>query len=391
MAIDSNDVTISIGKEVTFGTPPAATAYQYHRYTGESLHAEVSSVLSEEILATRETSDIIRTGVSAAGDLNSELTLGDTTDHLLWDLITYALMTGDTYSLNTHTDTGVDAVVSTSSFDAVGIGTAFPTVGEWVVADLFADERINNKPYLITAVAADVLTVKPAPPVDDATSAGVLRAMNGVNNGTTLSTFSIFKYLAASKYLRYTGMAIDRLSFSVGMEADAVVKLVLGWIGALEDTVTTHPDVAIDPADTGSVVNSVDNVSIVLDNGAFSAIGASFELRNNLSPLLEIGTLGATGINKGDLQISGTLRLYFDQLAHVDKIHDWADADIRIGFADGNYTGFAFNFPAVKFTGVNVLARRKNDRVMADVEWQAYKDATLAYTVKASKYHTGDA
>jgi hypothetical protein len=72
---DSSSVQLYFAAETSFGVEPAA-ALRALRFTSESLKKNTTTEQSDEISADRSTRDLIRTAVSAGGDINLELSYG---------------------------------------------------------------------------------------------------------------------------------------------------------------------------------------------------------------------------------------------------------------------------------------------------------------------------
>lgn len=68
--------------EVTYGTTPASPAFQIDRFTAESLNANIENVVSNEIRADRNVTDLIQVGSSAGGKVDFELSYGSFDDFL---------------------------------------------------------------------------------------------------------------------------------------------------------------------------------------------------------------------------------------------------------------------------------------------------------------------
>lgn len=69
--------------ESTWGTTPATPTFITARMTGESLNANIENVVSDEIRADRNVSDLIQVGQSAGGGVDFELTYGGFMDDWL--------------------------------------------------------------------------------------------------------------------------------------------------------------------------------------------------------------------------------------------------------------------------------------------------------------------
>lgn len=79
---DSNRVAVLARREATWGVTPTS-AGKTLRLTSESLEHQTSTTRSAEIRADRQTSEIIRTGVTGAGALGLEFSYGGVLDDML--------------------------------------------------------------------------------------------------------------------------------------------------------------------------------------------------------------------------------------------------------------------------------------------------------------------
>lgn len=73
--------------ESTWGTTPTTPTLITTRFTGESLNANIDNVVSDEIRADRNVSDLIQVGSAAGGSVDFELTYGGFTDDWLEALL----------------------------------------------------------------------------------------------------------------------------------------------------------------------------------------------------------------------------------------------------------------------------------------------------------------
>ena len=73
--------------EAAWGTTPATPGMTAVRMTGESLNANIDNVVSDEIRADRNVSDLIQVGQSSGGAVDFELTYGGFTDDFLESLM----------------------------------------------------------------------------------------------------------------------------------------------------------------------------------------------------------------------------------------------------------------------------------------------------------------
>lgn len=74
--VDSSRTRLSYIAEATYGTTPATPAFQNLRFTSEGLNANIENIVSNEIRADRNVTDLIQVGQNAGGPINFELSYG---------------------------------------------------------------------------------------------------------------------------------------------------------------------------------------------------------------------------------------------------------------------------------------------------------------------------
>lgn len=73
---DSSQTRLASIAESTYGTTPTSPTFLNQRFTGESLNANINTIVSNEIRPDRNVSDLIQVGQSAGGSVNFELSYG---------------------------------------------------------------------------------------------------------------------------------------------------------------------------------------------------------------------------------------------------------------------------------------------------------------------------
>lgn len=74
--VDSSRTRLAYIEEVTYGTTPSSPTFLVQRFTSESLNANIDNVVSNEIRADRNVTDLVQVGSTAGGDVNFELSYG---------------------------------------------------------------------------------------------------------------------------------------------------------------------------------------------------------------------------------------------------------------------------------------------------------------------------
>lgn len=80
--VDSSQTRLADITEVTWGTTPATPTFKVARFTGEGLNANIENVVSNEIRADRNVTDLIQVGSEAGGNIDIELVYGSFEDWL---------------------------------------------------------------------------------------------------------------------------------------------------------------------------------------------------------------------------------------------------------------------------------------------------------------------
>lgn len=80
--VDSSQTRLAYIAEATYGTTPATPTFQIQRFTAEGLNANRESVVSNEIRADRNVTDLIQVSQNAGGNVDFELSYGSFDDWL---------------------------------------------------------------------------------------------------------------------------------------------------------------------------------------------------------------------------------------------------------------------------------------------------------------------
>jgi hypothetical protein len=329
---DSDRIQLSYAKEETYGTPPA-TAYQIMRATSESLHQETSVITSAELRADRQIPDVVRSNLSAAGDISTELSYSFE-DFFESGLMSAGWSTQIPFVSDTGTEISMDEDGGTAAGDArITFASTRDlsgvSVGMWLKTSGFAASA-NNGYFKITAVddendRIDIATggrtlVDSAAPETTVT----LKAGAQIVNGTTQSSYTIEKKYTdlSTNFAHYYGMMVDSMSLNVSTESMVTGGFTFIGSKALSNTAThSTADPAYTDATTKDVMNSIDDVTGVMESTAYthSNITAfSLNIANNLRPRLQVGTLGAVSIGTGTCNVTGTLQAYYNDKALFD-------------------------------------------------------------------------
>jgi len=384
---DANRMTLAYIEESTFGViEPANPTMQDLRFTSESLRQDTNSTESAEIRADRQIADVIRTGISGAGDISIEYSYSAFDDFFEAGLLS-AVWTTESQDIAGANTVSVDGA-NVYTIDA-GTWTVTPAVGSWVEIRVFV-AAVNNGYKRVTASTTTTMTVTGAATSVEATVAGAsITTLAHVTNGTTLRTFNIEKEYAdvASLFALLTGMAIDGVNLDIS--SDQLVTGGFSFVGSrsLSSRTATMGDGTNTAAASNEVMNAIDNVPTVLEAlVTYDVTGFTMALTNNLRARVQVGTLGAISLGTGTVGITGTTLAYFDALTIMDKYLDATTSDLVVVLEDDAGNGYVFDLPQVKYTSGQRVAGGLNQDIIAEMAYTAFRDPTLDYTLRIARF-----
>jgi len=381
---DANRVSLAYVVESTFGvTPSGPPTLKDVRYTGESLAQNTQNVLSNEIRSDRQNVDVIRTSISAAGDINFELSYGAFDDWFAALLFSAGWSTPITIGpLTTLSTTSPSTITrSSGSFTADGL-----LVGQWIEVTGFATAA-NNGYFKLATVGTTTLTIAQATLTTEAVGASVTIIQGAqVVNGTTFATYAIEKKFTdlSNEFAMYNGMGIQ--SMSLNTQADQIITGAFSFMGKKETSAAATAGTGTNTAAaTGIVMNGVDHASGFENNVSVGLVSLSINIANNLRNRLQIGTLGPISIGAGSIDVTGTLQMYFTTQALMNKYLANTASKVALVFNDGT-SAYVIEFPQIKFTAGKRSAGAKNTDIIADMALTGYRNPTENVTVRIARF-----
>jgi hypothetical protein len=395
---DSNRVGLAFIVETTYGVFPTGNpTLQDLRFTSESFTSDTSSTISQEVREDRQIPDVVRTGLSASGDLAFEFSVDS------YDVFIQAAMQSFAADVGTW---GTAEVIAAADVAVTGTDTNTlthasgwdhtPTIGEWIEVRGFSGAGVtaNAGFFKVETASATVITVEGAPLLADASGEAIdINQWPTLENGTTFKSYAVEKDFdddAGSNFAftNLSGLAVDQWAFSIA--SDQLNTGSFSFIGKSEDQVAvTSGDGSNTAATTTPITNGIDNVKQVkLGATDIGVIAFTMQLQNNLRARLQVGTLGAVSVGSGVASFSGTLQAYFatGNKAELDKYHDFTLTDLSFVVEDSNGDGYVFDFPAVKLTAGTVVSGGQNQDTILDFQWQAVRSAVEGNTLRIAKF-----
>ena len=142
-------------------------------------------------------------------------------------------------------------------------------------------------------------------------------------------------------------------------------------------------------ANNNTEMTSQDHVQEIRENGvAYSSTSFSLSVSNNLRSQYKLGTLGADAMKLGDLEVSGTVQAYFTDSTAFDKFLNQTQTSLSLIVSDettGRGNAYIIDLPAVKFTDGTRVAGGRNQDIIADLSFTAFRDSTEGITIRIAK------
>lgn len=382
MGASTNRTGIAIAKESVWGTNPG-TALQNVNFTGEGLAFNISNITSNTIRPDRQVADLIQTGAECSGNLDFELQYGG------YDALIAAALFSAWAGVGDDQETITSGATAGSLDFVVSVAGSSITLGSAVVHNIVEGQYFrlkgaatnNNKIYQATDVTGNVITVSPAPGTNETLDETDLAVISGsmLRNGSDMSSFWIERaHEDVTQFFQYAGMVVN--TFSLDFSANAVLTGSFNFIGknAGITQVSSGTGSNVDAATT-DFMNAVANVGNVRVDGV-AVTGCllqqvTIEVNNNVRGLASIGQLGFCDITEGEIGITGSMNLYFNDETYYEKYinAESFSYDFRVSDLAGNT--YIFTVPKCKFSSDAVNAGGKNADVMENTNYQAIMGA----------------
>ncbi len=384
---DADRMLLSYVQETVYGQPPSPAAQLTDvRYTSESIKQDTATAESSEIRADRETSDVIRTGRTASGDISFELSAGTLDEFFLATLQDAAWNAGFQVSGNTYSMDDADNSINDSGNQFIVDGFV---VGQWIKVGGYATAA-NNKVGRIVSVTAGKMVLEGLTVVTEAAGPAVdIDVLEYIRNGTTQRSYTFeknFTDLAADDFAYFTGMEFNTMSIEVPV--DGIITGTVGLMGSEGNTSQTTVGTGTNvPTNSNEVLAAVEDVNGIMVDGVVSCYtNFSIEINNNLRTRMCIGQLNIDSVGNGKLNVSGSITAYFRDATLIDKYLAFDSVALGIIVEDEAGNVLVIYMPATKFTSGQAVASGVSTDIMAEMAYAAFRDGTLGFTVEIARF-----
>lgn len=382
---------LSYMEETVWGeTPTAGPGAANLRMTGESLKIDQTKTQSEEIQASRQIKSQFVTDLQATGGVNVELSYAEY-DPLLAGLMMNSWIVYGTNGVSSNlvatmdvTDPGKDVL----TFSAAPTGAdalSGLAVGQWISLLAGSTGSAPNATNLgarrVLAKTSTTLELeKLVGGVADATKTFKIRASR-LTHGVTKKSFTLEKaFTDVSQIFVHRGMMVSKLQLS--LKGKAAITGSFDFLGrdGFRANATTLPGV-IAASQSHPVMSSVTGVSNVrmagqdvntLYNTYLKELSLDFD--NSLEGQDALGELGNVGVRLGTIALSGSFQAYLNDGALYDDFIASVTQSLSFLMTDTLGQGYAITITNMDMSSVNVVAGKKDESVMLEINWTALED-----------------
>lgn len=347
--------------EATWGTT-ASSGFSRVRHTGCDLDVTKDVIRSNEIRNDRQRADV-RLGVArVTGGFAFELSNGNFDDIIetaLFGKFAQATTTPFHGYIGTFSMAAGTGVLTGPSSWTTGL-----TVGDAIFISGFVDAA-NNGLFYVQALTTTTVTLAKATAKTTAytsttaeTDVASVAVHSATVAGTKRSSMTFergFMDQDTPSYALFSGVMFDTMALSIKPSAIVTGTVTSVGKGVVWSTTTaagtfTEADYTVTPYDTFSGVLLEGGTSI----GCITSV--DFNIKNNLSPAIVVGSKVAQGEFAGRIEVTGSVEAYFADITMLNKFLNETNSSIQLtlGGALGTTKTCTILVPKIKYTGSTV-------------------------------------
>jgi len=369
---DTNRGQVRYSTETMWGEVPGGQPVSELRITSESLQHQKDTRISQIVVSDRQRSDVLEVGQSAIGDIGFELSYGD------WEAFFESAVFN---TIASATLSSASAVFGASTI-TVSAGINFPTFAKDQWIKIGTAGANDNAVVKVVSTTSTVLTFTGSTLIASAISANITGRR--LRNGTTEKSFFIetdFSDIEAVKY--FTGMEASQVLLSAA--ADEIVTGSFSMIGGAGAVVSTSVASSVTSAGRNTPMTGTANVIDLREGGApmITAVQSiRMTIQNNLRALRKVGSKPAFGIGAGGVDVTGTLKAYFEEISLYQKFINHTNTSLSFKFKDVSGNFVVVTIPSVYYTTGDPQITGQDADVFVNLQWVARRDPIAGYTVQ---------
>lgn len=370
-------------------TPSSGNAVNL-RMLSPTMKAQVATVVSKEVRADRLTSGMARSDLNVDGGFGFELS-GKEYDPFLEGVIGNSFVhygtlgLGTTFAATTTSSsiTAGAAPTGTSAFTGIGLGSWIklipPAAASQALKDYLADKWF--KTHASTASTTTVITLDASTPI---AAPGLVTAIAGyaisqsvVSNGNAIKSFTTEYAMAdVAQFLTFAGMRVNMFDLSV--EVGSIISGSFDFVGTTHtiQSTTLLPgspilSQSLDPMSAVTDVGTIYEAGTNLLSSTSFIKGLKLKFSNNLRGQKAIGVFGNVGVGVGELQLEGSLEVYFQDATYYQKWLNATTTSLAIGMADSLGNGYLIELDKVQFKDGAIAIGAKTEDIMLNLPFVA--------------------
>jgi len=381
---DAGTTQVSYKKQSGFGSYHSSSpTVQILRLTGESLKKDTETAVSDELRSDRERSGLIRTSVGASGSIDFEWSSDAFDEFLESALFSDAAFTHDASDPQSSTSCTFSA--STPGTITIGSSTWDNTPKPGDI--LTVTGTLNTGTFIVVKATDTVITTHEATVLETVASTTIVHHTSSetISNGTAFTYFEIERQYASTVVEHFKDMAVDDITMTI--EPGSIVTGSFSLLGSDATSTGFSGSPTYAPATSDEIWNGVDVIDGVYENGAklTGLTQVSFTMANNIRARNEIGTLGASSLGSGTIDLTGSVQLYFNSEAYFNQYINQTESNLLVVAQDAAGQIYTISIPALKYTSGQRVAGGINTDIIAEMEFTAFTDSTTGDTIKISK------
>jgi hypothetical protein len=377
---DGGRVKLYLTEEtVTWGTTPSVAMDTIANAVSETLGQTQGSATTNAIRGDYVKPAVHRVKLSGTGDIAGELAYGD------WDKIMAGVFRGTWTAGITNTaviysfDNANNLTRSSGSFITDGY-----VKGQWIkISGFVASSGSNNGFYRIaTVTSATALALVPASGITSVTEAAgpsvTVKSDGMLRNGTTLRSYTIERNFAdlTNRWIAHKGQRPNmwKLAITTGQ----LITSTFTFDGKVPiQAAASQGSGSFNAPVTGRVMNAIDNITGIMENGSLVTVKVS-QINLNIGapnrPIETLGTIGPQDIRGNSFAPTGDIRMFWDDnaVALYNEYLNFTSSSVFFRLVDSVGSSYVVTLPALHYTGGNPNV----SGVDADVV------QTLAFTVE---------
>lgn len=371
---NSSRVQARIIKETSLGVVPVSPVFDNINITSESLGRTTQTANSEYIRSDTNLADLVRVGATAGGDIGIE-----------WQYEGYELLLEGAF----RSTFGTAVAISATDIAAVANGfsstvTDFTTEniveGQYIKVDGFTDTTINGF-YKVLTVAANLLTTQIAPANTEAAGNTIDITGQFMKNSNVDSSYAVeIEFEDITQFKLNTGQRVGDFALTAAPASILTGSFTLNGTTTTIAQTTASTGGTPTPAPTTEVMNAVDNVVNIVENGVLSTLDVtSITINMSTQPrdLQAVGNLEPVDIGTGTLQVTGEFAAYFEDQFAYERYLNFTDTNLAFVTQDSAGNAYVIDLPKINFTDGNPTAPGIDQDVILTLQYGASYDPTF--------------